>query len=109
MMANKLLIGALFVGFALFFASCGKSSGSVTVSKADIEGQARQTIADDVKKDIAAIPKVYCPRGLSGKVGTKLSCTMARDSSGRRFQVNLKVVKVSGDKVDFSLTTQPIS
>lgn len=107
-MATKLLIGALLVGLALAVASCGQEKGPVTVSKAAIEQQARQTIADETRKDYEAVPRIYCPGGLAGKVGAKLNCTMNRDTSGRRFRVSLTVTEVKGDKVKFSLKTAPL-
>lgn len=90
------LAGGMAAGSLVFLAACGSVSGS--------------SLAPDVAHAIAqaahiATPKVTCPHDLRAKTGATTECDMTPQSSSAQYSVDLQVVSVTGNKVNFKITS----
>ena len=76
------------------------SIGEKGISRHSVENEVATTLA---KKENQPVPKVVCPRDLTGKVGTVMYCSLTAQGSTVVYPVQVRVNSISGSQVHFNI------
>jgi hypothetical protein len=76
------------------------SAGGTTVPKHSVETEVATTLA---KQENQPVPKVVCPKDLTGKVGTVMYCSLTAQGSTDVYPVQVRVNSISGSQVHFNI------
>jgi len=75
-------------------------TGGTTVPKHSVETEVATTLA---KQENQPVPKVVCPKDLTGKVGTVMFCSLTAQGSTVVYPVQVRVNSISGSQVHFNI------
>lgn len=76
------------------------SVGGTTVPKHSVETEVATTLA---KQENQPVPKVVCPKDLTGTVGTVMYCSLTAQGSTDVYPVQVRVNSISGSQVHFNI------
>ena len=76
------------------------SAGGTTVPKHSVETEVATTLA---KQENQPVPKVVCPKDLTGTVGTVMYCSLTAQGSTDVYPVQVRVNSISGSQVHFNI------
>ena len=76
------------------------SVGGTTVPKHSVETEVATTLA---KQENQPVPKVVCPKDLTGKVGTVIYCSLTAQGSTVVYPVQVRVNSISGSQAHFNI------
>ena len=76
------------------------SVGGTALPKHSVETEVATTLA---KQENQPVPKVVCPKDLTGKIGTVMYCSLTAQGSTDVYPVQVRVNSISGSQVHFNI------
>ncbi|MDP2012600.1 MAG: DUF4333 domain-containing protein [Actinomycetota bacterium] len=100
------LAPVLVAAFAVtLLAGCSASVdiGEQSISSEELATQVTTALAENMQVDVDQVPTITCPEDLEAKVGASTTCLLMDDTSGKDYDVAVKVTSIDGSKALFSV------
>jgi len=85
--------------------------GGQSISSEELATQVTAALAESMKVAADEVPTITCPEDLDATVGASTTCVLQDDTSGKEYDVAVKVTSIEGSKALFSVevASQPNS
>ncbi|MDO8733202.1 MAG: DUF4333 domain-containing protein [Actinomycetota bacterium] len=105
-----IVVAAAFASVLLAGCSASVDIGGQSITSDELSSQVTSALAGEMKVDVDKVPTITCPEDLDAKVGATTTCLLQDETSGKDYDVAVKVTSVDGSKAQFSIevASQPV-